>query len=96
MSRGLGDVYKRQSQGANAMVDHVAFNGPKVEGQTAKFPVYFMVNERILTEPEEYSDVKGLVITDYQNMFQQEWENELRKKYPVTVNAKVLKTVKRK
>lgn len=84
------------SQGANAMVDHVAFNGPKVEGQTAKFPVYFMVNERILTEPEEYSDVKGLVITDYQNMFQQEWENELRKKYPVTVNAKVLKTVKRK
>ena len=55
-----------------------------------------MVNERILTEPEEYSDVKGLVITDYQNMFQQEWENELRKKYPVTVNAKVLKTVKRK
>ncbi len=84
------------SQGSNAMIDYIAFNGPKVEGQTAKFPVYFMINERVITAPEEVNDVKGMVITDYQNMFQQEWENELRQKYPVKVNEKVLKTVKQK
>jgi len=49
----------------------------------------------VITVPEEVSDVKGLVTSDYQNEFQTAWENELRRKYPVKVNEKVLKTVKR-
>ena len=53
-----------------------------------------MIDPRILTAPESAEDVKGLVTSDYQNMMQAEWENELRNRYPVKVNQKVLKSVK--
>lgn len=82
-------------KGTNAMVDNVMFGGPKVEPSSSSYTVYFMLNPRVITVPEEVSDVKGLVTSDYQNEFQTAWENELRRKYPVKVNEKVLKTVKR-
>lgn len=84
------------AKGGNPMIDHVAFGGPKVESSIARYKTYFMINPRILTEPEELSDVKGQVTSDYQNMFQEQWEKELRAKYPVKVNDKVLKKVKSK
>ena len=82
-------------KGTNAMVDNVMFGGPKVEPSSSSYTVYFMLNPRVITVPEEVSDVKGLVTSDYQNEFQTAWDNELRRKYPVKVNEKVLKTVKR-
>ena len=84
------------AKGGNPMVDHVAFGGPKVESSIANYQTYFMINPRILNAPEEVQDVKGLVTSDYQTEFQNAWEAELRKKYPVSVNRKVLKTVSRK
>lgn len=83
-------------KGSNAMVDYVAFEGPVTPSSIEKYPVMFMLKKRILTVPEEMQDVKGLVTSDYQNMFQEQWENELRKKYNVKVNRKVLKSVNRK
>lgn len=83
-------------KGSNAMVDYVAFDGPVAPSSIEKYPVMFMLNKRILTVPEEMQDVKGLVTSDYQNMFQEQWENELRNKYSVKVNKKALKSVNRK
>lgn len=83
-------------KGSNAMVDYVAFDGPVAPSSIEKYPVMFMLNKRILTVPEEMQDVKGLVTSDYQNMFQEQWENDLRKKYNVKVNKKVLKSVNKK
>lgn len=83
-------------KGSNAMVDYVAFDGPVAPSSIEKYPVMFMLNKRILTVPEEMQDVKGLVTSDYQNMFQEQWENNLRKKYNVKVNKKVLKSVNKK
>lgn len=82
------------AKGGNPLVDHVAFGGPKVESPLANYKYYFMIDPRILTAPESAEDVKGLVTSDYQNMMQTEWENELRNRYPVKVNQKVLKSVK--
>lgn len=83
------------SKGTNAMVDNIMFGAPEVTPSNSKYQVYFMINPRIITEPEEVADVKGLVTSDYQNEFQAAWEDELRKKYPVAVNEKVLKQVKK-
>lgn len=83
------------SKGTNAMVDNIMFGAPQVQPSNVKYKVYFMINPRVLMEPEEVNDVKGLVISDYQNEFQAEWENELRRKYPVSVNEKVLRQVRR-
>ena len=82
------------SKGTNAMVDYLMFGGPEAKPSNSKYTVMFMLNPRIINRPEEVSDVKGLVTSDYQNEFQAAWEAELRRKYPVTVNEKVLKKVK--
>lgn len=83
------------AKGANPMVDHVVWGGPEVESSIAKYQTYFILDPRILMMPEEVGDVKGLVTSDYQNMFQNAWEDELRKTYPVKVNEKVLNQVKK-
>jgi peptidyl-prolyl cis-trans isomerase SurA len=43
--------------------------------------------------PEDYTDVKGLVVADYQEALEKEWVAELRRKYSFEVNQEVLKTV---
>jgi len=82
------------SKGTNAMVDNIVFGGPEVKPSNSKYHVYFMIDPRVLNEPEDASDVKGLVTSDYQNEFQEAWETELRRKYPVKVYDKVLRQVK--
>lgn len=82
-------------KGSNAMIDNILFDGPEAKPARKSFTTFFMIDPRIITAPEEYSDVRGLVTSDYQNEFQSKWEDELRKKYPVKVNGKVLKSVKK-
>jgi peptidyl-prolyl cis-trans isomerase SurA len=40
-----------------------------------------------------YEEARGLVINDYQNELENQWIDELKKKYPVTVNETVFKTL---
>jgi peptidyl-prolyl cis-trans isomerase SurA len=42
-----------------------------------------------------FSEAKGLVINDHQAILEEEWTKELRKKYPVVVDAKVLESISR-
>lgn len=44
-------------------------------------------------EQRSFADARGLVINDYQNVLEQQWLSELRKKYPVKVNSAVLATL---
>ena len=43
--------------------------------------------------PEDYTDVRGLVVADYQEMLEKEWVAQLRRKYTWSVDDAVLKTV---
>jgi len=40
-----------------------------------------------------FIDARGLVISDYQNFLEKKWIEELKKKYPINVNEKVLQSV---
>lgn len=80
-------------EGLNRFVDKVMFDGPDPE-LNPKYPVYFILDARVITEPEEMNDVKGAVTSDYQQLLEQNWTTELRKKYPVIRNEKELKKIK--
>lgn len=41
-------------------------------------------------QQRDFEDARGMVINDYQNYLDEQWVSKLRKKYPVTVNEKVL------
>ena len=51
----------------------------------------------IKTYPENqqrsFADARGLVINDYQNFLEKKWIEELKKKYPVTINEKVFQSI---
>jgi peptidyl-prolyl cis-trans isomerase SurA len=43
--------------------------------------------------PRSFDDARGLVINDYQQVLEQKWITELKKKYPVKVNEAVAKNL---
>lgn len=83
-----------RSKGQDSMIDNLFFGAEKVKPSNSAYTVYFMLDGRLLTAPEEVADVKGQLTGDYQDMLEKEWIKELREKYPVSVNKKVLKKVK--
>lgn len=44
-------------------------------------------------QQRSFEDAKGLVINDYQEFLENQWIEELRKKYPIKVNEPVLKSL---
>lgn len=44
-------------------------------------------------EPRSFADARGFVINDYQNELEEKWIAELKKKYPVRVREKVVKSL---
>ena len=48
---------------------------------------------KVLKAPKEYTDVRGQVLSDYQDLLEKQWVEELRKRYVVQVNRDVLATV---
>ncbi|AFL79819.1 parvulin-like peptidyl-prolyl isomerase [Aequorivita sublithincola DSM 14238] len=53
------------------------------------------VNEIIAPGPKSLEDVKGKVLSNYQNDLEKSWMESLHKKYDVEVNKKTLKHVKK-
>jgi peptidyl-prolyl cis-trans isomerase SurA len=51
------------------------------------FEVYATEDQR------KFEDAKGLVINDYQNLLEEKWITELKKRYPVKINEAVFKSM---
>ena len=79
-------------QGENSYVDEYVFKS-KTANPLSNFPVTFVIG-KLLAAPSVYTDVRGLVITDYQNYLEQEWISALNKKYPVIIYDDVVNSVK--
>lgn len=90
--------------GENAHVDRILFKHCKVESKTdakaaakqgpnSNFPAVFLSGRKLGKKPQSYGDVRGLVISDYQNLLEKKWTEALREKYPVVINKAVVNTV---
>ncbi len=55
-----------------------------------------MVVGKVLKAPQEYTDERGKVTTDYQDYLEKQWVASLREKYPVVINHEVLEQLKAK
>lgn len=53
------------------------------------------IDDVISPSPKKFEDVKGKVLSEYQNEVEKEWMDSLRKKYTVEVNQKTLKKLKK-
>lgn len=80
-------------QGDNAWADKLVFADAKAQPREVKgYPITDFFG-CMLTIPEDYKDVEGQVVSDYQDMKTQQWVDELREKYTFSVNKDVLMTV---
>ena len=80
-------------KGENVLADYLAFHeGDKPERKG--FESFMILEGGLINQPEEMSDVRGAVTSDYQDVLEQRWKEELAKKYPAKINKKVLKKVK--
>ena len=85
--------------GDNALVDTEVFKTTPKKGTGDKqatvlkdYPISAVYGKK-LKRPEDYNDVRGQVVSDYQDMLEKAWVYDLRKKYAFSVNKDVLKTV---
>ena len=80
-------------KGENVFADYLAFHeGEKPERRG--YEAFMILEGGIIDQPEEMSDVRGAVTSDYQDVLEQRWKEELAVKYPAKINKDVLKKVK--
>lgn len=81
-------------QGENAMVDSLAFGIKKGKTRVnAKYPATAVVGRVLKKGPQRWTDVGPQVVTDYQAVKEQEFVDELRRRYKVEIYKEALKTV---
>ena len=78
------------TKGKNGAVDKYGFKNKETDyTPTEEFPIVVPVG-KVIKAPQEYTDVRGQVTTDYQDYLEKLWVASLREKYPVVVNEEVL------
>jgi len=80
-------------KGDNALVDSIVFKKDTTVTHLKDYPIDAVYGKVLKKGPEDYTDVRGLVVADYQEALEKEWVADLRRKYAVKVNEDVLKTV---
>ena len=85
--------------GDNRVVDSLVFkitpDSKATPAKMADYPIDAVYGKKLKKGPEDYTDVRGQVTADYQDMLEKAWVSELRRRYSYTVNQEVLKTVNR-
>ena len=87
--------YGLWAQGANNAVDKYGFKDKKAEFTPLEGLPYVICLGKKLKNPEEWSDEKGKVTTDYQDYLEAQWVKTLRAKYPVVVNQEVWEKIRK-
>ena len=80
-------------KGDNKLIDREVFKVRDVKVDSVKGYPIDATYGKLLKKPQDYRDVRGLVVADLQDEMERMWVADLRKKYSFTVNKDVLNTV---
>ena len=80
-------------KGDNALVDSAIFKKDTVVTKLKDYPIDAVYGKILKKGPEDYTDVRGQVVADYQDQLEREWVAELRRRYTFSVNYDALKNV---
>ena len=89
---------KKFSKGDNAEVDEMKWKAgnSKVFFNEKEKPLYLIrIHKKLKPMHKELAECRGMVISDYQNQLEKEWIEELKTKFPVSVDEDVLKELKK-
>jgi peptidyl-prolyl cis-trans isomerase SurA len=81
-------------QGENKAVDFEIFKQKDKNEPSKEYPFVLVTGRILKNEPEDFTDVRGLVTADYQEFLEQEWIKTLKSKYNVKIETDILKTIK--
>ena len=80
-------------EGDNPLIDREIFKKKDVTVAPVKdYPIDAVYGKK-LSKPQDYTDVRGQVVADYQDMLEKNWVAQLRQRYKFEVNKNVLATV---
>jgi len=79
--------------GDNALIDREVFKRDAQVTPVEGYPIDAVFGKKLKKGPEDYTDVRNLVVADYQDMLEKAWVYDLRRRYPVTVDQEVLKSI---
>ena len=81
-------------KGDNPYIDKMVFKVKNAEVKPTKdYPIDAVYGKVLKKGPEDYTDVRGQVVADYQDQLEREWVAELRRRYTFSVNYDALKNV---
>ncbi|WP_297093200.1 peptidylprolyl isomerase [uncultured Draconibacterium sp.] len=75
----------------NPIVDYYVWNGKDPEDFDSA--TTFVRGDKIEPEPKTLDEARGLFISDYQDHLEEQWIKELRRKYKVKVDKKLLNSI---
>ncbi len=89
----IPDKYEK---GDNKYIDTIEWKvgiSDAIDSDVEELTVFVKINEVIPPQQKELDEARGLVTADYQTFLEKEWIEQLKEKYPVTINSKVLSTI---
>lgn len=85
------------AKGRNGTVDVLGLKDKHAEIKPVKgFPYASVIGKRLKKGPSSWTDVSKQVVSDYQRYREQQFVEELRKRYPVEIHEDVLKALDEK
>jgi len=86
---------KKLIKGDDPVIDELSWEESITEDyEQNERTVFYVIHGKLPPQPKTLEEAKGHITSDYQDFLEKQWIKELRDKYPVIVNEKVLKKIK--
>ena len=83
-------VYEK---GEHGIIDRIDFEPGYHDLSIEELEYLVFIENVIPAQPKELDEVRGQVISDYQNYLEEEWIKQLRNKYSIHIDSKILSRV---